>query len=803
MALDLYQSKRNFKKTSEPKGKERKTVSKLLFVVQKHDASHLHYDFRLELDGVLKSWAIPKGPSLDPEDKRLAVEVEDHPFEYRNFEGHIPKGNYGAGDVIVWDTGVYHSPDAKTQKENYEMLMKGYKKGHLQFVLEGKKLKGSYDLFRIKDGKNWLLVKKHDEYASTENILVKKDSVLSAKKLPSPKKGKDPMPYHIKPMLATLTEKPFDDKDWIFEIKWDGYRAIAEVKDGKVELYSRNYLNFKERYSAVTEALEKLGHDVVLDGEVVVLDRKGISKFQLLQKYTEEGGNLTYQVFDILYLDGTDLRKYPLIERKKLLELLLPKKGILKYSGHIEEKGASMYTEAQKAGLEGVMAKNKNSAYIPQRSEQWLKLKTEKRQEAIICGFTEPQGTREHFGSLILGVYVDNKLTFVGHTGSGFDGKKLRSLHTLLLRLKTKDSPFERKPKTNMPVTWVKPELLCEVKFSEWTDDGIMRHPIFMGLREDKDPKLVKKEIPQKTSHEEKTVQGKVELTNPKKVYWPELGLTKKDLFSYYEKIADTILPYLKDRPESLNRHPNGIHGTNFYQKNTTYDLPDFIETTTIYSESAEKNIHYILCQNKETLLYMANLGCIEINPWNSRVGKLEYPDYMVIDLDPGENTIKELVQVAQVVHEILDMACEKSYVKTSGKTGLHIFVPLRGKYHYGQVRIFSEYIATLVHKALPDITSIERSPSKRKDKIYIDFLQNRIGQTLAAPYCLRPVKEATVSTPLLWEEVNDKLDLTNFTMDVIFKRLKKYGDLWESLPNETVDLKKSITCLENALKSK
>lgn len=785
MALERYKAKRDLKVTPEPDGIVHKGTGALQFVVQKHDASHLHYDFRLELDGVLKSWAVPKGPSMNPADKRLAVQVEDHPYSYKDFEGTIPEGHYGAGKVIVWDTGTYTSP------KNFS-LQKQLKTGHMEITLQGKKLQGDFDLVRLKDGKNWLLMKRHDEHSTTKDIRKKDHSVLSEKTLTVAKPKKGPMPHQIKPMLATLTEKVFDDEEWIFEIKWDGYRAIAEVEKGKVKLYSRNFLDFSKRYATITKALGTIKHDVVLDGEIVALDKKGVSKFQLLQEYMEKPVDLTYQVFDLLYMDGVDLRGMPLIERKKLLEMLLPKKDVLKYSDHIEGYGKQLFKEAQKHHLEGIMAKRRDSTYESRRTEQWMKIKTEKRQEAIICGFTAPRGARDQFGSLVLGMYKKDVLTFVGHAGTGFDRQSLAAIHRKLMKLKQPECPFAKVPKTNDVVTWVKPELICEVKFSQWTTDKQMRHPVFMGLREDKTPKQV-------TQEEPKERLTKPQFTHLEKVYWPKAGYTKKDLIQYYTKIAEVMLPYLKDRPESLNRHPEGADKPGFFQKDITQELPPFAQTITVFSESANKDIHYLLCQNKETLLYMANLGCIEINPWNSRVQALENPDYLVIDLDPGENTFQEVVTVAQEVHAVLESACMPSYVKTSGKTGLHIYVPLGAKYDYDDVRAFSEVLVNLVHQRLPEITSVERNPAKRKKKIYLDFLQNREGQTLAAPYSVRPTPEATVSTPLHWKEVTAKLDPRKFTIKTIFRRLKKYGDLWTPTLKQAVDLKKSIACLEKS----
>lgn len=818
MALDEYNKKRRFKNTPEPEGKtkhaKKSKAAPLHFVVQKHHASHLHYDFRLEMDGVLKSWAVPKGPSMDPNVKRLAMMVEDHPISYMKFEGTIPKGNYGAGEVIVWDYGLYHSMETNNINENEQKLKHGLYKGDLKIVLYGEKLKGAFVLAKIKnDEKSWLLIKKKDTYATPESsgIITEQDeSVLTGKNLPVDKetkrikktKKKDPVPHDIKPMLATLTSKPFDRPGWIFEIKWDGYRAIAEV-DKEVLLYSRNNISFKSKYPTVVESLKRIKRSVVLDGEIVALDKNGKSNFHALQYYMESPVPLTYVVFDILYLDGTDLREKTLYERKHILKKFLEEEQIpgIMYGDYIEEKGVTFFEQAKKLKLEGIIAKDGSSEYKTGfRSSSWLKIKTESRQEAIIVGFTEPRGSRKKFGSLVLAVRNGGKLTYIGHSGGGFSDEGLRDLYARMLPLITETSPLKEKVPINSPITWVKPKLVCEIKFTEWTKDGRMRHPIFVGLREDKSEREVVKEVKEKEIQFTNTRKEKLKYTNLDKVYWPHEGYTKGDVINYYEKVSDIILPYLKDRPESLHRHPHGINGQSFFQKNIEIEVPNFVDTKRIWSESNEAVINYLVCNNKETLLYLANLGCIELNPWNSKVGHEDYPDYMIIDLDPGNTSFKDLIKVAQKMKDVLDIACQKSYVKTSGKRGMHILVPTGAKYTYEQVRSFSELIVRVVNRELSDITSVERNPSKRKDKIYLDYLQNRRGQTLAAPYSLRPWKGATVSAPLHWDEVTNKLDPGKFTIKTIFKRLDKIGDIWKPILTQSINLAESIGCIEKYL---
>ncbi len=775
MTLSKYHQKRSFAKTPEPKGVPKTKKEKVLrFVVQEHHASRLHYDFRLEMEGVLKSWAVPKGPSMDPDDKPLAVHVEDHPYEYRKFEGVIPKGNYGAGTVKIWDEGTYSS--MQNGKNQEEILLEGLQKGDLKFRLYGKKLHGAFALVQIKkDPKNWLLIKKDDVKEEKKKII---------------KAEKSPMPHDIIPMLAVEKETAFNDKDWIYELKWDGYRAIAEIEKGNVKLYSRNQQDFTDRYKTVVEELKNLPLDAVLDGEVVAVDKDGKPQFQLLQGFNEKT-HLIYYVFDLLYLDGYDTRQLSLIERKTLLKDFLQNSPHIKFSEHIDTHGTELYAVAKKRGIEGIVAKNKKSTYVSKRTNEWQKIKHINMQEAIICGFTEPSGQRKEFGALVLGVYSHGEFQYVGHTGSGFDEKKLTSIIRLLKPLVRNTSPFAHTPKTNTPATWVTPKYVCQIKFTEWTTDGMMRHPIFLGMRDDKKPAEVVREIPEKT-----TVATKVALSNLTKVYWPEEGYTKGDLIAYYDRISEYILPYLKDRPQSLNRHPEGIHGESFYHKDL-HNLPEWLKTVQIYSESNEKYLNWLICNDRETLLYMANLGCIEINPWSSKHQKKEYPDYLIIDLDPNGVPFPEVIKVAKHVKKIMDAAQIEGFLKTSGKTGLHILIPLGGKYTFDQTRQFAEILAKKGSSDLPDITSVVRDPKKREQKIYIDYLQNRQGQTLAAPYSLRPVRFAQVSTPLQWEELTPGLRPSDFTIKNIFRRLGKVGDIWKPLLNHKgIDMLKSLEIL-------
>jgi bifunctional non-homologous end joining protein LigD len=813
MALERYNKKRKFGKTPEPKGMLGKRGRALHFVVQKHDASHLHYDFRLEMGGVMKSWAVPKGPSLNPKDKRLAIMTEDHPISYNTFEGHIPEGLYGGGDVIVWDTGTYWSEDTDNAKESEQEFLAGLRKGALTFYLNGKKLRGLFTLIKFKGNeKQWLLIKKDDEHATEEDVLADNRSVLSLKRLTgktekkSLKKSWKPLPL-IKPMLATLADQPFDDPEWIFEIKWDGYRAIADTRGTRVALYSRNFQSFTEKYTSVVSLLEEVTESVVFDGEIIGFNKDGVANFQSLQNVGNTSSRLEYIIFDLLHLNGRDLFQVPLLDRKLLLKELLEKYPRLTYSEHIEKRGVAFFKEMEKRNFEGMMAKKKNSHYAPGvRSDYWLKVKHHNTDEAVIVGFTEPRGSRNYFGSLVLAQYHEGELRFIGHTGTGFTQAILRDLHKKMSSLKTSRSSLKEKVPLNAPITWIKPKLVAQVKFSQWTEDHLMRQPVYLGLREDKSPTEVTGEVKKEASEEIEKNKTPIwdkppmsSFTNLEKIYFPKIGLTKGGVIAYYEKIAPYILSYLKNRPESLNRHPNGVGKPNFFQKNFSSEVPDFAETITVHSESTNEDIRYLICNNKETLLYMANLGCIEINPWNSRASSLDRPDYWVLDIDPDDNnTWAEIARVGNVAKEILDLSCEKGYLKTSGKTGIHIFIPLGGKYLYEDVRRFAEIIARMVHERLPNLTSLERSPKNRKGKIYIDYLQNSEGQTLAAPYSLRPTPNATVSTPLHWDELTSRKDPRTNNYKTIFARLRKYGDLWKDMAKESIDLEKAIMCLQN-----
>ncbi|MDF2449039.1 MAG: ATP-dependent ligase LigD phosphoesterase module / ATP-dependent ligase LigD polymerase [Bacteroidota bacterium] len=856
MGLLAYKKKRNFKNTPEPvSGVSEKSKSKLSFVVQRHKASHLHYDFRLEIDGVLKSWAVPKGPSLYPKDKRLAMMVEDHPYSYRTFTGIIPEGNYGAGIVEIWDNGEFSDIDNSDKSTAEKKLRAGLHAGNLKFRLHGKKLRGEFALVKLKGKQEnaWLLIKHKDEFAVTESYdsekytpknspinkwLQKNGKLTSQVKKNNSKITTERTDRHsqkvnrfveekdrklneyIEPMLAKETDKPFNDADWIYEMKWDGYRALAEINDGEVQLYSRNGNSFNATYPIIVSQLKKWKGNAVIDGEIVIVDENGKSSFQSLQDYkNNENASLEYRVFDLLQLNGKNLCELPLLERKKYLKKTLPKNPVVKYSDHIEGKGIEFFKMIVENDLEGIMAKEAGSAYhTGARSSSWLKIKNHKSMEAVIAGFTKPTGSRKHFGALILGIWEGEKLKYIGHTGTGFDAKGLGMLKKTLDRIVSKKSPFKSAVKTNTTVTWVKPELVCEVKYTERTRDGLLRHPVFLRLRDDKSSvdvndasiNVVKK--PGKRSESANGVKtttantkGKeeflkfgrtnVKVTNLHKVFWPEEGITKGDVIQYYQSISKFILPYLKNRPESLKRNPNGIKDKGFFHKDAGDEAPSWVKSQPIFSDSTGKDVDYLICNNAATLAYMNNLGCIEINPWHSTVQNLDKPDYLVIDIDPSEkNTFEHVIETANVVRDVFKRAGVESFCKTSGATGLHIYVPTQKKYAYDQLKDFAHLVCIMVQEQLPEFTSLERNLKKRGSKmIYLDHLQNRRGQTISSVYSLRPKEGATVSMPLKWNEVKPGLTPADFTIFNALKRMEKTGDLFAPVLGKGIDLTKCL----------
>ena len=885
MALEKYNEKRDASKTPEPfGGKGDKDV--LRFVIQKHAASHLHYDFRLEMEGVLKSWAVPKGPSTDPDIKRLAMMVEDHPYDYRTFEGIIPQGQYGGGTVIVWDEGTYEpaEPEADDKKGWEKQLLHGLHSGKLKFTLNGKKLKGEFALIKAHGrGENgWLLMKLDDKHASTSDITKKDKSVVSGKTLDQVtatstniygsknaetqekikkkikqkeetpkdiqleatellKKGKrTKMPGKLKPMLATLVDEPFDDPDWTYEVKWDGYRAIAYINEGNVELASRNNKSFTEKYYPIAESMKAWTIDAVLDGEILVIKDNGQADFGALQNWRSEAdGHLIFYAFDLLWYEGKDIMGLPLFERQAILKEVLPTNDdSIRLSQVFTGSGMDFFNAAKKMGLEGIMAKRASSTYsADSRSKDWLKVKANLRQEVVIGGYTNNEGSAKKFSSLLLGVQKDGKFQYVGKVGTGFTEKMQREMMEKFKPLIARKSPFDSEPDVNKPsrfrpnppkatATWLKPELVCEVSFTEVTSDGVFRHPSFQGMRDDKKAADVVRETASETEKLTKATKttpsdnklvsapkskGRQTLLNPKeetqvkkinghdlkftnlsKLYWPEDGYTKRDMFNYYYQVAEYIMPYLKDRPMSLNRFPNGIHGPSFYQKDVKGKAPEWVKTFP-YTTSDGEDKEFLVGDDEDTLLWMASLGCIEMNPWFSRIEHPDNPDYCVIDLDPDKNTFEQVIDAAQEVKKILDAIGVPGFVKTSGSTGIHIYIPLAAKYSYDQSQMFGKLIVSIVHKNLPDFTSMERQIKNRGGKMYLDFLQNRPGATIACPYSLRPKPGATVSMPLHWDEVKKGLQMKDFTIANAISRIKAEGDIFKGALGSGIDMPKAL----------
>ena len=876
-SLSEYQRKRDFSKTSEPKGAPDASGGNR-FVVQKHWATRLHYDFRLEMEGVLVSWAIPKGPTLNPAERRLAAHVEDHPVSYYDFEGTIPKGEYGGGTVMVWDWGTY----ALEESTPAESL----RRGEVKFRLNGVRLTGRYALVRTRSDKDWLLIKKKDEAAdpsfdiqhfdtsvktgrTKEEIEQGQDAVWSSRRdagggglinLANAEKG--PMPRTLEPMKAQLVDAAFDDDRWLFEVKWDGIRLVSFIDNGKVSLQTRAGRIVDDEYPQL-QAVSRLvnAKQAVLDGEIVALDEEGRPSFQLLQNRGKEPHPMQYVVFDIVYLDGQRLFRVPLEDRKRLLRDIVRDSDLLKYSEHVLGEGKAFFKAAQQKQLEGIVAKLRDSPYQPgMRSSAWLKIKAVRQQEVVIGGFTEPRGGRRHFGALIVGVYEDGKFVYAGHVGGGFDERSLESLAKLMKPLIVKTSPFSGEPpRGNEKPTWVRPKLVAEVKFAEWTRDGVMRQPVFLGLRDDVDPREVRRELPhdadremaqakraptargkrQQVAHKTSTrvarsrvsapskatatdipdtplskaaaqiakklrtdirgataselealdaiktegnweVGGRiVHLTNLHKLLFPEDRYSKRDLIRYYVQVAPVMIPYYKDRPLSMNPHPDGIHGKSYWVKDKPDYAPERIPTFRYQDQKGLKD--WILIEEVATLAWLANHAVIDMHPWYSRVDKPEYPDWSVIDLDPAEGaTFKDVVAVAKVMKSALDHLELTGVLKTTGQSGLHIYIPIERRYTLEESRGFVAKLAHMIAELMPEKVTEVWEVKRRTGKIRIDYTQNVINKTLAGPYSVRPALRAPVSTPIAWRELDDsRLRPDKWTIKTLGDRLLEVGDLF------------------------
>jgi bifunctional non-homologous end joining protein LigD len=758
--LTEYERKRDPKQTPEPFGNKKGKTKEPIFVVQRHDARRLHYDFRLERDGALASWAVPKGVPLEPGQQHLAVHVEDHPLEYGTFEGEIPKGQYGAGTVEIWDRGTYE-------------LLEEKKNGGLTVRLHGEKLEGTWALVPAHlsgDEKNWLIVRKRDDAADA-----------------SRRSGRA-----YAPMLATLAEEVPRGAGWDFEVKWDGYRAITALAGGDATLTSRNGNDLTSRFGVVAREIPKAVKtpDCVLDGEVCALDETGRSSFSAMQQ-GKAGTPIVYYVFDVLEIEGEPVIDLPFVERRKRLEALLDRRNKTVRLSEVFDDGQALLEAAKQQRLEGIMAKRLDSRYLPgKRTRDWLKVKTHSEQEFVVAGYTKGTGRRaSSFGALVLGYYVGDELVYAGNVGTGFNSREIDKLLDRLRPLRRDTPPFREVPK--MPkvrksdVIWVEPELVAEVVFAEWTHDGRLRAPSYQGIREDKPAKEVRREKP----ITDRITRGtrELKLSNLDKVFFPVEGITKGDLLEYYRAVAPVLVPHLKDRPFTMVRWPDGIEAGRFFQKDAPSHMPEWIPTfrtlvSTRGSTRQKKWVNFPIVNDELALLWMVNMGCIDMNTWYSRVDRPERPDWVLFDLDPSQDVgFKETVQVALLIKQALDAFGLVGFPKTSSAEGMHILVPIERRYTYADTRQFAEIVAGAIARTNRGLATTEWTKSKRRG-VLIDANQNGEGKTIASAYSVRPRPGAPVSTPLRWAEVNEKLDPLSFTMPVVLERVRKQGDLFDGV---------------------
>jgi bifunctional non-homologous end joining protein LigD len=833
--LDAYRAKRSLERTPEPAGAVTQEGGRL-FVVHQHAARRLHFDLRLEMEGVLRSWAVPKGPSYDTAEKRLAVHVEDHPLEYGDFEGLIPKGNYGAGAVIVWDRGRW-TP--------IEDPLEGLRKGKLLFELHGYKLHGRWTLVKIKKSeRDWLLIKERDAYATAEPQELPAESVLSGLTVEDLGEGRNQgdairaelirlgatkRPVEVKSvkvMLAETAERAFSRKDWLFEPKLDGYRVLAARQKGDTHLLTRNGKDCRSSFPEVVRAVTALPFErLVLDGEVVALDEQGRPSFQRLQgrarflrpmdiRHASVEAPVTYYAFDLLGFEDFDLRVLPLSARKAVLRRVLPPLGPLRYLEHVEEEGELLYQEAERLGLEGIVGKEADSLYKGGRSPRWVKVRSRKTDDFVVVGFSAPKGSRGGFGALQLADYVKGELVYAGRAGSGFSDKQLTEVSRTLQQHKRQDPPCSGPIPDERGITWVDPVLVCEVEYTEVTDEGLLRQPVFLRFREDKKPEeCLRPErrgnesgetedvIPSRTpsaargkardlADEPATPAGKVprvrsrarddgqelpfELTNTKKVFWPEDGYTKGDLLEYYRAVAPWLLAYLRDRPVVMTRYPDGIAGKSFFQKDAPGFRPDWIRTERMWSEDTQREIDYFICDDVASLLYVINLGSIPLHLWASRTPTLEKPDWCVLDLDPKGAPFEHVVELALAGRELCGKIDLPVMIKTTGSSGLHLMIPLGRQCTHEQSRTLGELLARCMVDQLPTIATLARQVSRRNGKVYVDYLQNGSGKLIVAPFSARPLPGAPVSVPLIWREVNKKLNIRAHTIKTVPERMRK-----------------------------
>lgn len=804
--LQDYRAKRSASSTGEPFGGGPGAGGRI-FVVQKHKASSLHWDLRLEMDGVLASWAVPKGPSPNQGDKRLAVHVEDHPIEYADFEGVVPTGNYGAGPSIVWDRGSWQPVGDPVE---------GMAGGKLLFDLHGYKLRGRWTLFRTKGGEanHWLLVKERDAYedpgGGTEDY--PDDSILSGLTVEQLEKGGDVGAAirercrrlgaqqravdgrAVTLMLAEARPEPFSRDGWVFEIKYDGYRLLGEGVGREARLLSRNGNDLTRAFPEVARAVRGLPYGgFVLDGEVVVSGDSGLPSFQLLQTR----GRLrrerdvaraaaerpaTYFAFDLLAFEGLDLRPLPLLARKEILREALPTVGPIRYSDHVAREGKAVFGRIAAMGLEGVVGKRADSPYVGGRSRAWVKVRRPRTGDFAVHGFTEPE-SGDGFGALHLAQYDrQGEAVYRGKVGSGFSAAATKEASRALRRLPPAAPPKGASAAGRGRHRWTTPALVAEVRFLETTKAGHLRQPSFLRLRDDKLPaECVLAEpdggsLSEPVEIEKAEVEKQVRFSNLDKTLWPEDGYAKRDLLDYYRAVAPWILPHLRDRPVVLTRYPDGIHGKSFFQKNAPAFAPAWIRKVRIYSEGADREVDHFVADDVETLLYVANSASIPLHVWLSRTPDLARPDYCVLDLDPGEAPFKHVVRIALLLKQVADEIELPVFVKTSGSAGLHLAFPLGGLATHRQSRQIGELLAHLALRELSDLATVARRPSQRKGKVYVDYVQNGHGRLIAAPYCVRPLPGAPVSTPLDWAEVDEDLSLQDHTIRTLPARMDALG---------------------------
>jgi bifunctional non-homologous end joining protein LigD len=832
--LGKYRAKRSADRTPEPFGGGASAGGRS-FVVQKHAARRLHYDFRLEWNGVLLSWAVPNGPSRNPADKQLAVHVEDHPIEYAEFEGVIPAGNYGAGEVIVWDRGSFtflEDPD------------EGMEKGKLLFELRGQKLKGRWTLVKIKKAeKEWLLIKERDGFAGENGQDFPDDSVLSGLTLEDLRAGTSPgteierelrehnapakrvAAHDVEFMLAETRDQPFTREDWLFELKYDGYRLLLAKENDEAVVLTRNAKDGSGTFPEIARAVAALPFEhIVLDGEVVVQDEDGKPNFQRLQqrgrylraidgKVAAAEHPATFFDFDLLAFGDFDLRSLPLRDRKKLLQRVLPKAGILRFAEHIETRGEDFFRAAEQMGLEGIVAKKASSKYRGGRSTEWYKLRIDHSDDFVIVGYTAPRGSRAAFGALHLAIHRGGQLTYAGSVGTGFNEKQLTTIKAML------DPHVQKAPAfVGLPIgkghTWVTPKYVCQVRFKEVTADFLLRHPVFERLRDDKKPEdcVYRGAIEDDFEQEEESAEELeaddeesapaapapvVQFSNLDKIFFPEHGYTKGDLVEYYRGIAPWLLPYLRDRPVTLTRYPDGIHGKSFFQKDAPEWTPQWIRTALMWSEEAQREVNQFICDDEPTLLYLANSGTIPLHIASSRLSTLEKPDWCSLDLDPKEAPFERVIEVALVTRELCEAIGLPSFVKTSGSSGLHVLVPLGTQCTHDQAKLLGELLARAIAKQRPDIATVERVIGKRAGRVYVDFLQNGHGKLLVSPFCVRPLPGAPVSLPITWDDVKPGLTATTFTIRNAVARMRELGDPMSGVMKARPKLVRALTKLQ------